>query len=309
LRYYYATKLNSRVEDVDLSLDDFVQRVNADLVNKIANIPSRVLAILHRHCDGQLGSIDAGGRELLARLRGRCDEVATSYENREYAQVTRCIGDMTAEINAYIHEHKPWEVVQEHPQLATTVCTVGLNAFKIVATLLAPILPAFAAKVAKMLKLPSLAWDHLDVVLENQPVEPYERLVDRVDRKQANAMIEASGESTAEEVAEAPTMTLDGLVDCDFQTMRLAEANPVLESDTLVALRFDSAAGERELVAGLGYSAVERGLVGKHFLVLANVQPKTIRGHDSHGMIIAAEVDGQPVPVLVPDNQRNSSVE
>jgi len=309
LRYYYATKLNSRVEDLDLSLDDFVQRVNADLVNKIANIPSRVLAILHRNCGGQLGSVDDDGRELISRLRGRCDEIATSYENREYGQLTRCLGEMTAEINGYLDQHKPWQLAKEGTERAQTVCTVGLNAFKIIATLLAPILPEFADKVAKMLKLSALMWDDLDNILENQPVEPYERLADRVDRKKVEAMIEASREATDEEDIEPPTLTLDGLVDCDFQTMQLSEATSVIESDKLVALKFESADGERKLVAGLGHDAVERGIVGKNFLVLANLQPKKIRGQNSHGMIIAADVDGTPVPVFPPDGQRNSIVE
>jgi len=309
LRYYYATKLNSRVEDLDLSLDDFVHRVNADLVNKIANIPSRVLAILHRNCSGQLGSVDGGGRELISRLRDRCDEVAASYENREYGQVTRCLGEMTAEINVYLQEHKPWQSAKEDPQRAQAVCTASLNAFKIVATLLAPILPEFADKVAKMLKLPALTWDDLDDVLEDQPVEPYERLADRVDRKKVDAMIEASREAVDEEEVEPPMMTVDGLVDCDFQTMRLNEASPVVESDKLVALTFDSAEGERQLVAGLGHDAVERPIIGKNFLVLANLQPKKLRGLQSHGMIIAADVDGTPVPVLLPDRQTKTSVE
>lgn len=309
LRYYYATKLNSRVEDLDLSLDDFVQRVNADLVNKIANIPSRVLAILHRNCAGQLGSVDESGRDLISGLRARCEEVAKYYEGREYGHVARCLGEMTTEINIYLQEHKPWQLANEDVERAQIVCTVGVNAFKIVATLLAPILPEFADRVAKTLKVQELRWNDLGNVLENQPVEPYTRLVERVDRKNVDAMIEASLDLTVEEEIKPPTLTLDSLVDCAFETMQLSEATPVVESDKLIALSFKAADGKRNVVAGLGHDAAARGILGKTFLVLTNVQPKKIRGHDSYGMIVTADVDGTRVPVLLPNEQCASIVE
>ncbi|MGH8598646.1 MAG: methionine--tRNA ligase, partial [Gammaproteobacteria bacterium] len=268
LRYYYATKLNARVEDLDLSLDDFVLRVNADLVNKIANIPSRVLAILHRNCAGQLGSVDEHGREWIASLSARRDEVAEAYEKREFGQVTRCLGELATEVNVYLQDRKPWQLAGEDPESARIVCTVALNAFKIIATLLAPILPEFAHKVARMLKVSALAWDDLDNLLENRPVEVYDRLVDRVDRKKVDAMIESSRGPAPVPEAEPPELTLDPLVDCEFQTLELIEAKPVPDADKLVALKFASADGERDLVAGLGADALNRGFVGKPFLVL-----------------------------------------
>jgi methionyl-tRNA synthetase len=309
LRYYYAAKLTSRVEDLDLSLDDFVQRVDADLVNKIANIPSRVLAIVHRDCGGQLGNLDDRGRELIVRLRGRCSEVGTLYEKREYGQVTRSVVDMAAEINAYLQEHKPWQVVKEDITRAQTICTVSLNAFKIVATMLTPILPEFAEKVAKMLKVPPLTWANLDDVIAKQAVEPYERLVNRIDRKRVDAMMRASQDSTEGEEVELQMMTLDGLVDCDFRTMQVAGATPIVESQKLVEVKLDFADGERTVVATLGRKTVECGIVGRNVLVLANLQPKKICGRESHGMIIAADVDGKPVPVCVSSGQRNAIVE
>ncbi|MGH8475903.1 MAG: methionine--tRNA ligase [Methylococcales bacterium] len=309
LRYYYATKLNARVEDLDWSLDDFVLRVNADLVNKIANIPSRVLAILHRDCAGQLGSVDEHGREWIASLSARRDEVAEAYENREFGQVTRCLGEVATEINVYLQDRKPWQLAGENPESARIVCTVALNAFKIIAILLAPILPEFADKVARMLKVPALAWDDLDNLLENRPVEVYERLVDRVDRKKVDAMIESSRGPAPVPEAEPPKLTLDSLVDCEFQTLELIEATPVPEADKLVALKFSSVDGERDLVAGLGADALNRGFVGKPFLVLTNLQPKKIRGRESNGMLLATEVEGLVTPVIVPPNQAPGIVE
>src|SRR5262249_50860798 len=153
LRYYYATKLNARVEDLDLNLDDFINRVNADLVNKIANIPSRVLAILHKNCGGRLGALDAGGRELVALVRGQGEPVAQLYEAREFSQVTRQLSEMAGQINTYLQEHKPWLLVKEDVARAQVVCTAALNAYKVLATLLQPILPEFGSKLAHMLDL------------------------------------------------------------------------------------------------------------------------------------------------------------
>ena len=310
LRYYYATKVNSRVEDLDLNFDDFVHRVNADLVNKIANIPSRVLAIIHTSCGGRLGPLDEGGRALFAQLRGQCDQIGQLFEAREFAQVTRSLTMMASEINAYLQEHKPWQLAKEDPAQAATVCTGALNAFKVVATLLQPILPEFASKVGKMLGVPVLTWANLDEVIENRPTRPYERLADRVDRGKVAAMIAASRESFEEAGdIEPPTLTLDPLVDCEFQTMRVVAVEPVQESDRLVALTLESRGECRTVVAGFGHNAAKGELVGKGLLALSNLEPKSLRGHESHGMIIAAQVGEVPVSVVVAENQIGGNVE
>src|SRR5205085_4629527 len=133
LRYYYATKLGAGVVDLDLSLDDFINRVNADLVNKIANIPSRVLAILHKHCQGTLSSLDKDGEKLVAQMRGQCDSIAQFYEDRELGHVTRQLVEMARQINDYLQEHQPWKLADtDHARMAT-VCTGALNAFKVLA--------------------------------------------------------------------------------------------------------------------------------------------------------------------------------
>jgi methionyl-tRNA synthetase len=310
LRYYYASKLNARVEDVDLSLDDFVNRVNAELVNNFANIPSRILGILHQSCDGRLTALDEGGTALVARVRGQCNAVAQLYEGREFHQVTRLLSDLAGEINTYLQEHKPWKLVKEDVNRAATVCTGALNAFKIVATLLQPILPEFARKMASMLDVPALTWAGLDEVLEKRPVRPYERLVDRLDRKRVEAVVSDSRESLgATEEAEAPTLSLDPLVDCELQTMRLVELTPVPGAEKLVALTLEAEGKQRTVLAGLGPEAAQHGLVGKNFLVLANLEAKVLRGRESQGMILAAKVGKETIPVLVPEKQAGPPVE
>jgi methionyl-tRNA synthetase len=310
LRYYYASKLNARVEDLDLSLDDFINRVNAELVNNFANIPSRILAIVHQHCGGRLATLDEGGRALVAQVRGQCDAVARAYEDREFYQVTRLLSEAAGAINTYLQEHKPWKLVKEDVGRAAVVCTGALNAFKIVATLLQPILPEFARKVANMLDLPALTWAGLDEVLENRPVQTYERLVDRVERARVEAIVNESRQSlgSAEEV-EAPALSLDPLVDSELQTMRVVDIAAVPEAERLVALTLEADGKQRSVLAGLGADAVQKGLTGKHFLVLANLEPKVMRGRESQGMILAAKVGQETIPVQVPDTQASAAVE
>lgn len=310
LRYYYATKLGAGVVDIDLSLDDFINRVNADLVNKIANIPSRVLAILHKHCHGALSSLDEGGRTLVAQMRGQCDAIAQLYEDREFARLTRTLIEMAGQINDYLQEHKPWKLVEADVAGTATICTGALNAFKVLAILIQPILPEFGRKLASILDVPSFTWANLDDVLENRTVRPYEHLVQRVERSKVDAMMSESRASfTEDQDVSAPILTLDPLVDCDFRTMRLIGLAAVEGSDRLMALTLEVEGERRQVLAGLGQKAVESNLVGKNLLVLANLEPKTLRGQESHGMILAAEVDGVPIPVVVPDDQASAILE
>lgn len=310
LRYYYASKLGAGVMDLDLSLDDFINRVNADLVNKIANIPSRVLAILHKHCNGTLSSLDDEGRALVDELRGHCDLIAQHYEDRELAKVTRTLIEMAGQINDYLQAHKPWKLVEEDVCRAATICTGALNAFKVLAILIQPILPEFSTKLAYMLEVPSLTWSSLDKVLENRTVRPYTHLVQRVERSKVEAMINDSRPPLVE-APDVPVtaLTLDPLVDCDFRMMRLVELIPVEGSDHLIALTLELDGERRQVLARLGHDAINSDIGGKNLLVLANIEPRVLRGQESHGMILAAIVDGEPIPVAALDRLANGTVE
>jgi methionyl-tRNA synthetase len=311
LRYYYATKLNARVEDLDLNFDDFLSRVNADLVNDTANIPSRVLAILHKNCGGQLSQLDDAGRALVQRLRDRKNALARLYEEREFAQVTRTLNEMAKEINTFLQEHKPWQSAKEgNLAQAGIACTGALNAYKIVATLIQPILPAFGSKLAEVLGIPALTWEGLDQVHENQAVQPYQRLVDRVERAKIDKIIEESKPSLAQaETVEAPTLTLDPVVDLELQTMRLQGLKNLEGSDKLVVLTLESGSGTRNVVAGLGHDIDPTSLQDGGLLILANLEPRKFQGQPSQGMLLAAQEGPHPIPVRVPDRQAGKLVE
>jgi methionyl-tRNA synthetase len=310
LRYYYATKLGPGIVDIDLSLDDFINRVNADLVNKIANIPSRVLAILHKHCDGSLSALDESGRALVTQMREQCDGIAQLYEDREFARVTRTLSELANRINDYLQVQKPWKIVTTDVAAAATICTGALNAFKVLAILIQPILPEFNQKLASIFELPSLTWANLDEILENRTVRSYEHLVQRVERSKVEAMMSDSQVSLKEDQdLPTPMLTLDPLVDCDFRTMRVIELAAVAGSDHLVTLTLEGESERRQVIAGLGHNAINTNLVGQNLLVLANLEPKTIGGEESSGMIIAAEVAGTPTPVVVSVNQAGAILE
>jgi methionyl-tRNA synthetase len=302
LRYYYATKLNPHVEDLDLNFEDFIQRVNSDLVHKLANIPSRTLAILHKSCGGRLGRLDAEGRELVERVRGRCDEIGALFEIRDFAQAARLIADLAGDINVYLQERAPWQQVKEDPAAAAASSTAALNAFRLLATLLQPVLPAWGTQVARMLALPALTWEGLGEVLEDRPVHPYERLVDRVDPARTKALVEASREglkATAPAPVEMPHPALDGLVDCEIAPLRvLAVDAPPSGKPGYLRLRLEGSDGERTVISRLGEPADFQHLVGKSLLVLTNLRPKTLQGEESQGMILAAEDRADNAPLF-----------
>jgi methionyl-tRNA synthetase len=304
LRYYFASKMSSRVEDIDLNFDDFTQRVNADLVGKLANIPSRVLAILHKSGGGRLGRLDDRGRALVQLVRDQCDRVGELYEARELGQLTRIVADLAGEVNRYLQEREPWQLAKDGKIAeAVTVCTGALNAFRLLATLVQPILPRLGAATARVLELPALTWAGLDELLEDRPVRPYERLAERVDKAKVKAVLEESLPSlAAEQQVEAPRLSLDPLLDVELRALRVAGAEPVANSDHLVALSLDDGGQARPVVAGIGHDAGPQ-LVGKDVLVLANLEPKKLKGRESRGMLLAAKTEAGAIPVVVPAEQ------
>src|ERR1051326_8669812 len=302
LRYYYAAKLNSRVEDLDLNFDDFVQRVNSDLVGKLANIPSRTMAVLHKCCGGRLGRLDVAGRTLVTRVRQRCSAVGELYEQREFNQVVRQIAEMADEVNLYLQERAPWQVAKENAAAAAATCTAALNVFRILTTLLQPILPEWERAVARMFGIPSLTWDRLAEDLEDLPVQPYERLVDRVDPARVKALVEASKETLKPSTSssELPEVSLDPLVDSEFAALQvIAVEAPTSGKPGYLRLRLAEDNSERVVIARIGDPHEFQHLVGQRVIVLVNLRAKTIQGEESQGMILAAGTEGLAIPMIV----------
>lgn len=190
LRYYYACKLSAGIDDIDLSHEDFLNRVNSELVGKIANIPSRSLAILHKHCSGRLGRLDSEGKSLLQSVSASSKRIADFYNAREYARAIRLINEMADRINGYFQSREPWLAENRTSGSTLVTCTAALNAFKVVATYLKPILPEFAASTAGFLGLSELSWEQIANPFEECPVQPYTRLVNRLSPQELDKLRE-----------------------------------------------------------------------------------------------------------------------
>jgi methionyl-tRNA synthetase len=289
LRYYYAAKLTNRVEDVDLSLSDFAQRVDSDLVNRLVNIPSRALGLIHRELGGRLGRLDEEGWKLVCRIRAEREHIAHLYEELDFAQMVRRVADMADEVNGFFQCAEPWARVRTVPGEAAAACTAALNAFRILATYLQPVLPRLAAAVADLLGLPALTWEDLDQVLEEQAVRPYKHLVQRVDRAKIEALIEASKGSLNEREIEGPTLRLDALIDVELSRVCVEKVEALGEDDKYLRLTVAVDGQGRDLVARLGGVVGAEDMVGRSYLVVTNLAARQIRGHDSQGMVLAAE--------------------
>jgi methionyl-tRNA synthetase len=262
------------------------------------------LAVLHKSCGGRLSRLDVEGRALVTMVRQRCSAVGELYERREFSQVVRQIAELADEINSYLQQHAPWVVAKDSPAAAAATCTAALNAFRMLATLLQPILPEWGRAVARMLGIPALTWDRLAEDLEDCAVQPYERLVDRVDPARTKALVEASTETLkpATPLGEPVTISLDALVACDFAALPvMAVEAPTSGKPGYLRLRLEEQEESRVVIARLGDPGKSQGMMGKRVLVLRNLKPKKLQGELSNGMVLAITAGNadNPVPAIV----------
>lgn len=293
LRYYYASKLTSHIEDIDLDGDEFVSKVNGEIVNKIVNIASRVLTIVARDLGGRLGRCDEEGKAMIAKIIGKGEEVAQLYEKLEFAQVIRLIVEIAGEINRYLQEAQPWRFVSSEPVKASTICTNAINAFKVISIFLSPVMPNLARKVANMLGDDEWVWKDIATLIEERTINKFEKLFERIDKKLVEEVIPKPNQSAK---TVAPILTLDGLVSCAFDFMRVKSVKDVPETKKLIILKLEDKDGERQVVAGIGQAGL--GLENKKVVVLSNLEVKRLRGIDSFGMILAADGGDGYLPII-----------
>jgi methionyl-tRNA synthetase len=321
LRYYYAAKLGPNVDDIDLNLDDFVTRVNSDLVGKLVNIASRCAGFLHRQFDGRLGaSLDSP--ELFTAAARRGDEIARLYEARDYNRAVREIMALADEANRYIDDKKPWAVAKQKGREAEVqaVCTTGLNLFRTLVTYLKPVIPGIAARAETFLAAGPLRWEDAGEPLLGHAVEPYEPLLLRIERKAVDAIVEASKESldaaaagaAASSGAErasrrerepiASEITIDDFSKLDLRVARIVEASAVDGADRLLRLLVDLGGERRTVFAGIKEAYEPEQLEGRLTVVVANLAPRKMRFGVSQGMVLAAGEGGTDgLFLLAPD--------
>ncbi len=312
LRYYFACKLSAGPVDIDLNLEDFIQRVNADLVGKLANIPSRSAQPLKKKLGGMLGRVPDDGREILDSLRTAADTMADLFENLEFARVTREICALADRVNRYIDDKKPWALVKDDPETARSVFTFALNATRILSIYLKPIVPRFAEGVEKILGTGPLVWSDLDRTLEEQPIGEFSHLVSRVDKKKVEAMIdetksEAGGAAEEKEETQLDREPLEA--ECSFEEFmkidlrigKVLEAEVVEGADRLLRLEIDIGGQTRQVIAGIRSAYNPDDLKGRHVVVAANLKPRKMKFGLSEGMVLAAGPGEKEIFVISPD--------
>ena len=327
LRYYYAAKLGGTTDDMDLNLTDFVQRVNSDLVGKITNIASRSAQMLQKKSDGKLGAVDAEGRELLEKCRAASETIAKFYEDRRFNQVVVEICRCADLANEYFDRKEPWKLIKTDVEAARTVLTVALNAFRILAIYLKPILPVYADKAMKLFAETDWTWESINTALENLTLGEYEYLASRIDAKQVEAMVAAatvkpadSGEVAHESRASKNKDKAPAAVPAtaavplkseiafgDFEKLDLRvgvveSCEIVPKSAKLLKFVLDAGSlGKRTIFSGIrGAYPDPAALVGKEVVFVANLAPRKMSVGVSEGMILYAGEPGTCGGILSP---------
>jgi len=314
LRYYFASKLNDGIDDLDLNFEDFVQRVNSDLVGKLVNIASRCAGFITRRFAGRLANTLAEPT-LYTEFTAAGESIAQAYEGREFGRAMREIMALADRANQYIDEKKPW-VLAKQPAAESevqAVCSMGLNLFRLLMIYLKPVLPGIAGQVEGFLQIPPLRWADLDTPLVNHPIAEFKPLLQRVELTQITAMVEESKEghpmSTEPSVKPepftpdplSPTITIDEFAKIDLRVARIIKAEAVTGADKLVRLELDLGGETRQVFAGIKAAYRPEELEGRLTVMVANLAPRKMRFGLSEGMVLAA-AGGSGIYLLTPDN-------
>ena len=300
MRYYIAAKLNSKIEDIDLNLQDFISRVNSDLVGKYVNIAARASGFIAKRFEGRLK--DVADSALLAKLAAESDTIAEQYENREYARALRDIMALADIVNEYVDANKPWELAKQEGQDARLheVCSELINAFTMLTAYLAPVLPKVAENAAKFLNLEAITWANTRETLGEHAINKYEHLMQRVEQKQVDDLIEANKQSIAaaaapaaeeskyEKVAEQASF--DDFMKIDMRVAKVLNCEAVEGSTKLLKFDLDFGFEKRIIFSGIAASYPNPAeLNGRMVIAVANFAPRKMAKFGvSEGMILSA---------------------
>jgi methionyl-tRNA synthetase len=319
LRYYYASKLSTAVDDIDLNFEDLINKVNSDLVGKVVNIASRTARFVEK--TGLADELE--GRDLFEQAARDGAEIADAYDKCDYSRAMRIVMAAADRANGYIESRRPWELVKkkDDPQAkrdAQVACTTGLNLFRQLAVYLAPVLPRMAKQAGELLNDPITTWEQSQRPLLGTPVGKFAHMMQRVDPKKVEAMVAASAEPEGAEtpavsvpfdtdgplLAEplAETVSFDEFAKVDLRVVRVVEAEDVAGAQKLLKLTLSLGGDERRTVfAGIKGVYKPEDLVGRLVICVANLAPRKMKFGMSEGMIVAAGGGGGEIYVLSPD--------
>lgn len=313
LRYYYAAKLNSSMEDIDLSLDDFVARVNSDLVGKYINIASRTAGFINKRFDGKLQS--AADNMEVAEIKSAATLIASAYEAREYGKAIREIMRLADIANGYVADKAPWVMAKQEGQDAELqqVCSAALEMFRLLTLYLKPVLPKLALEIEQFLNIPALTWESVDLSLvEGHGINAYEHLITRIEPTLIAAMTEANKENLtatapvlaaiAPVLADAEYISIDDFAKVDLRIAKIVNAEHVEGAEKLLKLTLDiGEATTRQVFAGIKSAYDPDTLVGRLTVMVANLAPRKMKFGMSEGMVLAASDERGGPFILSPD--------
>ena len=317
LRYYFAAKLTSRVDDLDLNLEDFVFRVNSDLVGKLVNIASRCAGFVKKG-GGVLGKMSEPA--LYQRFVDAGESIAADYERREFGRAMRQIMELADEANTWINDQAPWVVAKQEGQATQVqgICSTGINLFRVLMVYLTPVLPAMSKTTADFLKIDSMNWASRSQPLEDHAIETFKPMMQRVDDKEIEALLEASREDVAKELALqtgaeevvqedsplqkepiAAEINFDDFMKVDLRIAKIIKCEAVPKANKLLKLTLDLGGETRTVFSGIKSAYKPEELEGKLTVMVANLAPRQMKFGLSEGMVLAAG-DGSEIYILEP---------
>ena len=311
LRYYFASKSSDAVSDIDLSFEDFAQKVNSDLVGKVVNIASRCASFINKRFDGKL-SATVLEPALVAEFQQAQTSIGDAYEKRQFSRAIREIMALADKANQFIDANAPWVTIKDPEKLQFThdVCSLGINLFRLLVVYLKPVLPVLTEQAEAFLN-DSLNWDSLNTVLSDHSVSPFKALMQRVEMDKINAMVEDSKEnleptktldpnSPLVKDPIAPTISFEDFAKVDLRVALIAKAEHVEGAEKLLRLELDLGGESKQVFAGIKSAYKPEDLVGKHTVMVANLAPRKMRFGLSEGMVLAAGPGGKDLFILEP---------
>ncbi|MEZ9523531.1 methionine--tRNA ligase [Enterovibrio norvegicus] len=316
LRYYYAAKLNNRIDDLDLNLEDFVQRVNSDIVNKVVNLASRNAGFIAKRFEGKL-SAECAEPALYAEFANAADRIGDMFEKREFSRAIREIMALADKANQYVDEKAPWVVAKEEGKDAElqAICSMGINLFRVLMAYLKPVMPELAKRTEAFLN-ETLTWEGIAQPLTDHTVSPFKALFSRIDPKHVEAMVESSKEDAAAEKALADKanantsplaaepiaaeIEFDDFAKVDLRIAKIISCEEVPKADKLLKFQLDIGGETRQVFSGIKSAYKAEDLVGKYTVVVANLKPRKMKFGMSEGMILAAGPGGKDLWLLEP---------
>ena len=321
LRYYFAAKLSSGTEDLDLNLDDFMSRVNSDLVGKVVNIASRCAGFINKLFNSQTSS-DCSEPELVNEFIKAGDSIAQHYENLDYSKAIREIMALADQANQYINEQKPWALIKETGRETDVqeVCSVGLNLFRLLIIYLKPVLPVTASHAEQFLNISPALWEDRNCILLGHRINTFQPLISRIEKQHIETMMDESAADVIKESkmakpaissatpvdALAKEIQFEDFAKVDLRIVKIIKAVEVEGADKLLQLTLDlgDTFGDkrlRQVFAGIKSAYQPEQLEGRHTVMVANLAPRKMRFGVSDGMVLAAGPGNQDIWLLEPD--------